>query len=574
MKKKNTVVLSAFLALSMGIVGCSKPADTTQTKPTEPSQAATTEQQPKDGGKIVYAYESPFQGLLDRGFYEGDDDDRILRFMMDSLLDTGDDLKTYSKIASWKESPDHLTYTFTLKKGVKWHNGDELTVEDWLYAFEVIGHKDYKGSRYSNVKMIAGMDEYNKGVAKTISGVKIIDPYNIEIKIKKPMVNFLDNIWSNPMPKKYYAGISVKDLPNSPKVRQQPIGLGPFKVKKIQPGEFVELERFDDYWQGKPHLDGVIYKVIDGKLANSLLKKGEVDIMAIPRSQVKEIEKNDNLILKEVDELAYSYIGFKLGHWDENKKVNVMDNPKFADKRLRQAMAYALDRKALADAFENGKAVPLNSPMPPVSWAKVPADQINAYEYNPEKAKQLLDEAGYKDINGDGFREDPQGKKFTINYDAMTRDETAEPRAQAVMQFWKEVGLDAKLNGGALKEFNLFYRTVEKDEPSVEVFAGAWALANDPDPTGLWKIDAFWNFPRWVNAESDKLIEEGISEKAFDENYRKEVYFKWQKLVNEEVPMIILHARKDITAYNKRLQGVHTNSFTNQIDTHKWWVTN
>ncbi|MDN9010968.1 oligopeptide ABC transporter substrate-binding protein [Brevibacillus laterosporus] len=574
MKKKNMIVLSALLALSMGVVGCSKPANTTQTKSTEPTQATATEQQPKDGGKIVYAYESPFQGLLDRSFYEGDDDDRILRFMTDSLLDTGDDLKTYPKIASWKESPDHLTYTFTFKKGVKWHNGDELTVEDWLYAFEVIGHKDYKGSRYSNVKMIAGMDEYNKGTAKTISGVKIIDPYNIEIKLKKPMVNFLDNIWSNPMPKKYYAGIAVKDLPNSPKVRQQPIGLGPFKVKKIQPGEFVELERFDDYWQGKPHLDGIIYKIIDGKLANSLLKKGEVDIMAIPRSQVKEIEKNDNLILKEVDELAYSYIGFKLGHWDEKQRKNVMDNPKFADKRLRQAMAYALDRKALAEAFENGKAEPLNSPMPPVSWAKVPADQINAYEYNPEKAKQLLDEAGYKDINGDGFREDPQGKKFTINYDAMTRDETAEPRAQAVMQFWKDVGLDAKLNGGALKEFNLFYRTVEKDEPSVEVFAGAWSLANDPDPTGLWKADDLWNFPRWVNPESDKLIEEGISEKAFDEKYRKEVYYKWQKLVNEEVPMIIMHARKDITAVNKRLQGVHINSFTNQIDTHKWWVTN
>ncbi len=577
MKKNSGIVMSAFMALSMAVVGCSQPS----ASPTPaPAPAPTTPEvqpdnnTPKPGGTVTFAYRSPFKGLLERAYYEGDDDDRILRFTTEALIGTGDDLKPFPYMVDWTVSDDKKTFTFTMKnKDIKWHNGDPLTMEDWKYALEIIAHKDYEGSRYSNVEMIVGADEYQKGTAKEISGIKITDPYTMSITIKQPTANFIANVWSYPAPKKYYEGIAIKDLVNHPKVRQNPIGTGPFKVKKIQPGEFVEMERFDDYWQGKPLLDGVVYKVIDGKMAASLLKNGEIDMYTIQNSLYDDVAKIDNIDLIEVDELAYTYIGFKMGHWDAEKKLNIMDRPKYSDKRLRQAMAYAIDRKALAKAFEKNKAEPIHAPMPPVSWAKAPDSELNTYDYNPEKAKQLLDEAGFKDVTGDGLREDPQGKKFTINYDAMSGTEVAEPRAQAILQFWKEVGLDAKLNGGALKEFNAFYDMVEKDEPSVEVFSAAWGLSADPDPAGLFKATDLWNYSRWVSEESDKLIAEGVSEKAMDEAVRKDIYVKWQKLVNEELPSIFLHSRKEITAKNKRVQGTHVNSASPINDTHKWWVT-
>lgn len=250
-----------------------------------------------------------------------------------------------------------------------------------------------------------------------------------------------------------------------------------------------------------------------------------------------------------------------------------MDNPKFQNKDLRHAMAYALDRQGIIDAFSNGLGTVINAPMPVVSWAKAPDSELTSYEYDPEKAKQLLDSAGYKDIDGDGFREDPDGKPFIINFHGMSGLPISEPRAQAIMDMWKEVGLNTQLNGGSLKEFNLFYDMIQNDDPSVEVFMGAWGLASDPDPTGLWRSNDSWNFPRWYTEESDRLIIEGIGEKAFDENYRKQVYVDWQKIVNEELPMIFLWSPVDVYAANNRLQNVHTNAFTSQVDTHLWWVT-
>jgi peptide/nickel transport system substrate-binding protein len=588
MKKPASLVLSVLLFLSVFLAACSssKTATTSETPAPSATPAATTtpsatpapaNDTPKPGGVVTFAYGQPFKGVIEKAWYGGEDDNLILNFSMDGLLKTGDDLKSYPNIASWTVSDDKKTFTFKFKEGVKWHNGEELTVEDWKFALEVLASKEYqeaKGPRYSNVAMIVGVEEYREGKAKEIAGIKVIDKYNIAITVKEVSPNTIDNLWSYPMPKKHFEGVAIKDMPASDQVRKNPVGLGPFKVKKVQPGEFVELERFDDYWQGKPLLDGVVFKTIDGKLSTSLIESGEVDIIhRAPLSQYKDLQKLTNIDLKEVDALGYNYIGFKLGTWDK-KAEKVVNNPdsKFADKRLRQAMYYALDRQALLDAFSNGLGSLLAAPMPGVSWAKAPDDQVNAYAYDPEKAKKLLDEAGFKDVDGDGKREDQKGKKLTINFDAMSGSEISEPRAQAIMQMWHEVGLDVKLNGGALKELNLFYELVENDDPSVEVFMGGWGLASDPDPSGLWASTDLWNYPRWYNEESDRLIKEGISPKAADQEYRKQVYIDWQKLVNEEAPKIFLWAGKDLYPVNKRVQGVHANSFTAQTDPHKWWV--
>jgi len=585
MKKTTSLLLTALLFITVFLTACTSGNNASQS-PTPagdtPAPSASTEATPTvapatpvSGGIANYGTTLRFKGLFERAFYGGEDDDQVLWFSMESLIKTGDDLKPYPYIASWTESEDHKTFTFTIKKGVKWHNGDELTMEDWKFALETIANKDYQeagGSRYSNVEMIVGVEEYREGKEKEISGVKIIDPYTMTVTVKEASPNTLDNIWSYPMPKKYFQGVAVKDMINSSQVRKNPIGLGPFKIKKIQPGEFVEFERFDDYWQGKPMLDGIVLKVVDASMATSLLQKGEIDVMTVPASQYLDAQKLSNIQLIKTDELAYSYIGFKLGKWDAKQEKIVLDpNSKFADKRLRKAMYYALDRQALIDKLGNGLGTVLNVPMATVSWAKIPDDQINKYEFSSEKAKQLLDEAGYKDIDGDGLREDPQGKKLTFNFDAMSGAETSELRAQLIMQMWKDVGLNVKLNG-SLKDFNSFYDSVKQDDPSVEIFSAAWNMASDPDPSGVWRINDIWNLHRWYSDESERLIKEGISLKAYDQEYRKQVYYDWQKLVNEEVPMLYLNSPTAVTGVNKRVHEVKVNSFTDKADSYKWWI--
>ncbi|MCE3204146.1 oligopeptide ABC transporter substrate-binding protein [Paenibacillus sonchi] len=527
---------------------------------------------PAAGGTITYGYSSPFQGLFEPAFYEGEDDYQVLEFITEAMFRVKDDLTTVPGIASWQESDDHTVFTFRIRPGVRWHNGDELTVEDWKFALETIASPEYTGSRYYSVEMISGAEAYHKGKAKEISGIKVIDPYTLRITMNSVRVNALDNLWPYPMNKRVYSGIAVKDMPDSDPVRKHPIGIGPFEVTNIQPGQLVEMKAFEDYYQGKPLLDGVKYKVFDDKEIVNLLDENVIDMATAPRDAYASLKQLDQVNILQSPELSYEYIGFKFGSWDHEAQKIVMDNPKFADKRLRQAMYYALDREGIINQYSYGLGSLIETPVPSSSWAKIPDSEINTYPYSPERAKALLNEAGYVDRDGDGFREDPKGAPFVIHYDAMTGSTTAEARTRAILQNWRDVGLDVRLNGGQLKDLNTFYEAVENDDPSVELFNGVWGLASDPDPSGLWREIDLWNYPRFSSKRNEELIREGVGIKSYDKEHRKQVYYEWQKLVNDEVPMIFFAERINITAVNKRLQNVKVNSMSNIIDPQTWWI--
>ncbi len=537
-----------------------------------PVRYSKAEDKAISGGTVTYAYTAPFQGLFDPAFFEGEDDSNVLDFITEAMFTVKDDLTTVPNIASWKESDDHTVFTFNIRPGVRWHNGDELTVEDWKFALETIASPDYTGSRYYSVEMIKGVEAYHRGETDQLSGVKVIDPYTLRITVNSARVNTIDNLWPYPMNKKYFSGVAVKDMAGSDQVRKRPIGIGPFEVTEIQPGQLVRMQRFDNYYKGKALLDGINYKVVKDSEITGLLETGGIDIGTAPRDTFSALKELNNISLMQSAELSYEYIGFKFGHWDETAQRNVMDNPKFTDKRLRKAMYYALDREGIINKYSYGLGKLIETPIPSSSWAKIADTEIDTYPYSPEKAEALLDEAGYLDVDGDGMREDPKGQKLVIHYDAMSGSSTTEERTQAILQNWRDVGLDVRLNGGALKELNLFYEAVEKDDPTVELFNGVWGLASDPDPSGLWRITDLWNYSRWSSEQSEELIREGVGNKAYDKEYRKQIYYEWQKLINEEVPMIFFAERVNITAVNKRLQGVHVDSMSNIIEPEKWWI--
>src|SRR5699024_9836349 len=162
-----------------------------------------------------------------------------------------------------------------------WHNGEELTMEDWQFAIEVLADPDYDGPRFDYVAEIEGAEEYRDGDADEISGFEIEDDYNATITFKEAKVNNLENLWSTQMPK--------AEMDASEEVRETPVGLGPFKVKEIQQGEYYSLERFDDYWQGTPKLDEVLIKVIDPSAILGSLESGEVDFMEITPNEIDDL---------------------------------------------------------------------------------------------------------------------------------------------------------------------------------------------------------------------------------------------------------------------------------------------
>ncbi|AKR07802.1 MULTISPECIES: oligopeptide ABC transporter substrate-binding protein [Bacillus cereus group] len=521
------------------------------------SQVKNDKKEVKDGS-LTYGLVSgtPFAGILNPVVYENATDWDIITFFDDSLLWTDKNYEiTNNGPATFEISEDKKTITIKIKDNVKWHDGNPVTAEDLEYAYLAIGHPKYEGARYSKqMPLIEGMEDYHAGKADKISGVKVIDQKTISITYKQPNPSMITGVWTLPLNKKYLGDVPIEKLAESDKVRKNPIGFGPFKVKKIVPGEAIEFERNDDYWAGKPKLKNLTLKVVNPSVVNASLKNGDIDIAEVSADQYPNVSKLKNAQLIGKTDLYYSYIGFKFGTWDKDKKENVTnENNKFKDVRLRQAMAYAIDRKEIGDKLYHGLRYPANSPVPP-SLPKFHNNNVGAYDKDVEKAKKLLDEAGYKDKNSDGFREDPNGNEFKLNLLAMSGSDTSEPLAKLFIQSWKDIGVKVELVDGRLHELNSFYKMVEEDDPKVDLFSAAWGVGSDPDPSGVWGKNAKFNNGRWVNEQNTKLLEDGISPAAMDDKYRKDVYDKWQKLIHDEVPLIPLHYKFELTGVNNRVK--------------------
>lgn len=569
MKKRYWKVFGVLIGLLLVLAACkdnsagsAKDAQNKQTGQKESIQnfpmTVKNDGNPIDG-VLTYGLVSntPFEGTLNRAFYTGEPDGEVLQFFDESLFHTNGDYEiTNEGAAAYELSNDKKTMTIKIKDNVKWHDGESVKAEDLEYAYLVIGSSDYTGVRYGSelIQDIAGMEDYHTGKAKSISGIKVIDDKTLTITWNHANPSVLTGIWASPIPKHYLKDVPIKQLAQSDKVRKNPIGFGPFKLNKIVPGESVEFVRNEDYWAGKPSLKGVILKVVSPQVVLQSLKKGEIDLASFPTDQYVTAKGTKNIQFIGNIDLAYTYIGFKLGHWDENKQENVMDNPKFQDKRLRQAMAYAMDNQSVGDKLYHGLRFPATTLIPP-SFPGYHDKNAAGYPYDPEKAKKLLDEAGYKDKDGDGLREAPDGSKFTIRFLMMSGGDIAEPLAKFYMQGWKSVGLDVQLVDGRLAEFNSFYDMVKKDDPKVDVFAAAWGTGSDIDPYGLYGRDVMFNYSRWVNDKNDELLEKGHSEQAFDKKYRKDIYNEWQALMKEEVPVIPTLYRSEIVAVNNRVKN-------------------
>jgi len=572
MKKSVLLAFMLMLVMALFLTACNNDNSTTDKEKEKGKDDSTKTSETAKSGVVTFGTDQAPEGVYDPAYSGSIVDSYIQDFTMEGIYTVNDELEYVPNLAKWEISEDKLTYTFTFEKGVKWHNGEELTVDDWVFALETIAHPDYDGPRFNYVEGIKGAKAKKLGKAETIEGIKVVDPYTVKITFEEVEVNNLEKLWSNPMPKKHYEGIAIKDLAESKQVRETPVGLGAFKVKKVVAGEYSELERFDDYWKGKPQLDGIIVKTIDPSLTAGAFQNGEIDIMDIKPQAVKELSALDNVRIEETNGVSYSYIGLRFGHRDKATLTNVADFDKFKSKELRQALLYAINRPAMIDAFLEGKAEVANTVIPRTFWTAAEESELNQYEYNPEKAKELLKAAGYVDKDGDGFVEDPSGKPFKISFGHYAGPAAFEGRSQAIIQAWNDVGVKTEQATGTLIEFNLYNDMKDNDDDALEAFFGSWSTGADPDPSGLWGNDAEWNYGRYIDAKNQKLIKQALGKEAFDKEKRKAIYVEWQKYFNEELPALPLWENRDLYAINNRLQGVHVNAVSFQTDVYKWHI--
>lgn len=539
--------------------------------------SVTNEGKPIKGGilKVALVKDEPFQGVFLAELYENRYDGMIMGYASNSIFEVdGDFLINDEGIASMKVNRDENKVTIKIREGVRWSDGEPLKIEDLILPYEIIAHPDYTGVRYdTEFKNILGVEKYHKGEAKSISGIRKIDDHTLEIRFKQlspAIFSGGDGLWTYAAPSHQLKDIPVKKLIESDAVRKNPVTLGPFKFHKIIPGESVQFVKNPYYWKGEPKLDGVVVQVVPSSSVSVAIGAGKFDIViGFSATKWPEIEDFTNIDILGRPELYYSYLGFKLGKWDSARREVVTDLTRspVGNKALRQAMGYALDVEAVNEVFFYNFRQRANSLIPPAFKSYHDAS-LQGYVYDPDRARQILDEAGFIDVDGDGFRENPDGKKLEIKFATMAGDTTQDEIAAYYLQNWRDVGLNVTLTTGRTIEVNSFYDKVEADDPEIHVFMGAWGTGTNPSPSGLYgKSDAF-NFSRFTSDFLEETIQNIDSPKAFDSKFRAEQFRLWQQYMAEEAPVIPLQFSYEIVPVNKRVKH-YSIDFANPTELHE-----
>ena len=572
-KKKMMILFSATTALTLAACGGNNSSSSTTsteagTAKTKYASEVTHEGTPIKGGTLKYAIvsSSPFSGIFADELSQVTTDSTIGGLIDESMFEYDENRKlTNTGLASIKFDVENKTATVTLNsKEYKWSDGQPVTIDDYIFAYQAIGNKDYTGVRYDgDFKNVVGMEDYHNGKADSVSGLEKVDDYTVKIHFKEmsPSMQLAGgSVCAYIMPKHIFKDIPEAEWEKSDYVRGTKfVGLGQFKIESIVAGESVTLVPNEHYFRGVAKVDKVVMEVVSPDNIVSEMKAGNYDIATMPNSQYEAYKDLTNVTLLGSQASAYEYIGFHLGKYDKETGKNVTDpNAKMADVNLRQAMAYALDIDAAGQNLYNGLQHSSNSIIIPF-FKDIYNKEQEGFSYNPEKAKQLLDEAGYKDVDGDGIRENKDGSKLTINFAARTRDEANESLVQQYLNWWKEIGLNVQLYTGRTIELNSFYDKVQADDPEIDVFAAGWSTGYDPNPSGLFGETAQFNFERYVDAEGTAIMNKISSTESFDSAKNLEFYKEWQKYVHDKAFIFPTLVGEELTAVNKRVKYYDVN---------------
>lgn len=527
--------------------------------------------------EVAVVMDTQFQGLFDPAFNSDNNDVQFMLPTHETLFGFDKNFQMDdSGVATYELDQEAKKATIKLVKEAKWSDGEALVADDIIQPYLIIGHPDYEGTggvRYGeNMERITGMKDYHDGKADSISGIKKVDDKTVEISYDKVDPGLLTadgdgGPWQNAMPSHIFKDMAVKGMESSDAIRKNPVTFGPYKMTKIVRGEAVEYAPNENYYGDKPKMDKLVFRQAPSSSIVEAVKAKKYDlVLNMPTDNFPTFKDVEGYEMLGREQFSYTYIGFKLGKW-ENGAVAYNPDAKMANKSLRQAMAYAVDNQAVGDKFYNGLRTSANSLIPPVLGDMHDKD-LKGYTQDTDKAKKLLDDAGYKIKDGEEFRRDPKGEKLKIKFASMSGGETAQPLAEYYMDQWKEIGLDVELATGRLIDFNSFYDKLQNDDPEIDVYQGAWSVSFNPSQTPLYGPKAAFNYTRFESEENTKLLNDMDSDKSFDPEYRAKVFKDWQEYASEEAYAFPTLFRNEVLPVSTRV----TNFDWNIQSEHSAWV--
>lgn len=442
--------------------------------------------------------------------------ERIDALIFDDLLDRDEHLNVKPALAESWTVPDSLTYIFHLRHGVRFHDGRSLTSRDVKWTFDSLLQGKIRSTKAS--------------VYRYVDHIDAPDADTVVFHLKEPSSTFL---WS------FSDGaIGIVPYGSGDEMTSHPIGSGPFKFVSAETDKEVVLQRSDTYWGEAAHLDRIRFAVVPDATTQALeLRKGSADLTInspMPPDTVSTLERDPSLIVQHGPGTRLAYLAFNLR------------DPILKDVRVRQAFAYALDRRPMIAYLWRGQAEPAYSVLPRQSWAY--NEDVPRYDHDPEKARQLLDAAGFPSVNG---------VRFHVTIKTST-DENTRLMVAVMQQQLRDVGIALDIRSF---EFATFFSDVTHG--AFQLYGLRWIGGNeDPDifeyafhsskfpPNGANR--GYYSEPR-VNDLIDRARRES------DQNIRKTLYAEVQRILAADVPYINLWFLDNVIVHAKRVHNVTLN---------------
>lgn len=456
----------------------------------------------------------------------------IFTLIYDPLVALDNDQNPVGILAKdWSVSDDNLTWTFNLFEGVKWHDGVDFTSEDVKFSYEITQE--------------SGLGLYSD-LLEGIVEILCPNPTTVVIRTEEPKANMLQ-VNAPILPKHIWKDVPLDELEIWS--NDNPIGTGPFKFIEWKKGEFVIIEKNNEYYGKKPGIDGIVFILYaNNDTMVQSLRIGEIQgAININPNQLVKLQDEKNLLTISAPSLGFTQIS--INSWND---TNSKGNPLLLDKKIRQAIDLAIDKQQILDVVYAGQGIPGTTLVPPSLpfWHYEPmGDELRSYDI--DRANLLLDEAGYKDNDGDGIREDSQGNMLSFRF-MLRADNSEEVKSgQMIKGMLQQIGIEAKIetvDDGVL--IDSIY-----DDADFDMFI--WGWGTDSDPTTILNVmssNQIGNLSdcNYSNPEYDKLLSKQTT--ILDTEERQKVVFELQKIIYEDAPYSILW-------YENDLQAVRTDMF-------------
>jgi peptide/nickel transport system substrate-binding protein len=475
--------------------------------------------------------------------------DTLINFMMEPLLDfnPADGMPRPLVAESWSVSEDGKVYTFKLKPDITFHDGQPLTTRDVMMTFEGLVDP-------------ATTSPFTSDFVATVEGMEAPDDHTFVFKLKQPSASFIAyNITDfGILPAHLLSDVPHADWPVA-EFNSHPIGSGPFMFAEYRPGEFYRLTANPNYHRGAPLTDELIYKSVpDSTVLYQQLKTGEVDYAAIDPNFFDDAEQQTNFTVFVYDKFDHHNVGFNL----DPERTTLFQQPD-----VRHALAHAADRQSIVDGVLNGLAQVPAGLMQPASWAYQPEKITVSYPYDPERAKQLLDAAGWT-ASADGIRE-KDGQRFAFSVNAQSGEKVTEGILTVLQDNWKAVGVEMT---PIFEESAVWVDRIDITRDFDAILSGG-GPGVDPD-WSLWfatrNYKNGFNFVKYSNPRVDELLEQGRLTTDIEE--RKRIYAEFENVWLEDLPWLVIATLKGVIGINKRVKNLVPNAIQEAPDPHLWYI--